>query len=239
MAKLLPPQISIPGVISRQHTPKPGDYGTYRPCLRLEFSFACAFCLCHEADLIEQGAEGTGLFWIEHFEPQKSAPELKDVYTNCFYVCRFCNRARGGARTVDANGVRLLNPSTDAWNAHFTLSNDRIEPVQGDARALRTEKVYRINVDRKVVSRSHRRTLIEGHTKLIEGAPHRISGLKRALANLSGDALTDQEAIWGAIIALQKDVVRARKDLERYADPPIDRPEFCRCPQVDSSLSSQ
>ncbi len=49
--------------IERRHTPRitrrEGGYEDYRSCLRWEFDFHCAFCLCHEADLRREAEEGT------------------------------------------------------------------------------------------------------------------------------------------------------------------------------------
>lgn len=93
----LPSRTNLPDAIERTHTPAAGRYPTYRPCLRWDFAFACAFCLIHEADLAEHGVEGTGLTSIEHRVPRSdpSAGEsLTDDYSNCYYACRFCNGSR-------------------------------------------------------------------------------------------------------------------------------------------------
>ena len=75
----------------RRHTPSPvqgGDgYREYRACLRWEFGFSCAFCLCHESDLMLAGTEGWGLMQIEHFSPKSSDPDGRNDYSNCFYLC--------------------------------------------------------------------------------------------------------------------------------------------------------
>jgi hypothetical protein len=58
--------------IERQHLPIEGSYSSFRPCVRWEFGFSCAFCLLHEADVMLSGAEGWGLilrgkrrYWME------------------------------------------------------------------------------------------------------------------------------------------------------------------------------
>src|SRR5215218_8751592 len=85
--------------IDRRHSPRvakrEGGYEDYRCCLRWEFDFYCAFCLCHEADLrreADEGTKGTGNFSIEHFVTQECEPLFANVYSNCFYACRYCNR---------------------------------------------------------------------------------------------------------------------------------------------------
>ncbi len=60
--RTLPRQTQPPATpIERRHAPAPGRYDSFRPCLRWDFGFTCAFCLLHEADLAEHGTEGTGL----------------------------------------------------------------------------------------------------------------------------------------------------------------------------------
>src|SRR5436190_1471867 len=76
--------------IPRRHTPSRAGYATYRSCLRWEFGFTCAFCLLHEADLVEEGVQGTGLTTIEHHVAQSADLTLVDTYENCFYACRYC-----------------------------------------------------------------------------------------------------------------------------------------------------
>src|SRR5437868_5698501 len=98
--------------LERRHAPPRAHYATYRACVRWEFGFSCAFCLTHEADLLDHGVEGTGLTSIEHRLPQshdESGGSIND-YGNCFYACRFCNRARGVEALVDTDGRRLLDP---------------------------------------------------------------------------------------------------------------------------------
>src|SRR4051812_19451819 len=108
------------GLIHRRHTPSPSkDYRAYRACLRWEFGFSCAFCLLHEADIVAAGTEGWGVMAIEHFVPQSHAPDLVNVYSNCFYVCTLCNSARGDRPNQAPDGANLLNPCDDPWNELF------------------------------------------------------------------------------------------------------------------------
>src|SRR5438552_905085 len=89
--------------VARGHAPPRGGFNSYRRCLRWEFGFTCAFCLLHEADLVDWGASGSGLMTIEHRVPQSDpavGAALADDYGNCFYACRYCNRSRGVAPLV-------------------------------------------------------------------------------------------------------------------------------------------
>lgn len=103
--KILPPETHLPSApLRRQHLPEPASYSEYRQCLRWEFGFSCAFCLLHEADLIENGIEGTGFMGIEHRVTRSSAPTQEDAYGNCYYACRFCFRSSYRERHGDGCG---------------------------------------------------------------------------------------------------------------------------------------
>jgi len=82
--------------IVRRHEPPVGRgrraHRRYRQCLRWEFGFTCAFCLCHEADLILHGVEGSGETGVEHFVPVSHDEAAVNEYRNCFYACRYCNQ---------------------------------------------------------------------------------------------------------------------------------------------------
>ncbi len=119
--------------IARRHRPSAGKFPTYRPCLRWEFGFSCAFCLLHEADFVMGGIEGTGLTSVEHQIPRSHAPHLEDDYSNCFYACRFCNGARGDTPNVDTTGRTLLEPCTTAWASRFERRGFSLQPLDADA----------------------------------------------------------------------------------------------------------
>src|SRR5262249_29775139 len=97
--------------IERRHAPASGGdharaYEQFRPCLRWEFTFSCAFCLLHEAQVCPEGAAGSSQFWIEHLELQSERPDLRNSYANLVYTCRRCNLARRSRSRVDARGRR-------------------------------------------------------------------------------------------------------------------------------------
>jgi hypothetical protein len=153
--------------IERLHAPKPATredgYEEYRSCLRWEFDFSCAFCMCNEADLRgrpDTGTEGTATFWIEHFFPKKHAPLLANAYSNCFYACRYCNRARGRKLNIDSTGRQLLNPCDVLWADYFVRDGDRLQPRNDDPDARYTHEAYKLDLPRKVRARTLRRKKI-------------------------------------------------------------------------------
>jgi hypothetical protein len=170
--RTLPP----PSIISRRHTPKRAvgrfGYRAYRACLRWDFGFTCAFCLLHEADLAELGAEGLGLTSIEHFVPVSSEEGEDKVndYENCFYVCRFCNKSRSNSPIIDSEGQRLLNPCVEIWADHFLpTEDDRLNPL--DSNAVYTAKIYDLNDPRRMELRRWRREHPSGMVQSSERRP--------------------------------------------------------------------
>lgn len=63
------------------------DYKKYKPKLREEFSFSCAYCETREAEL-----GGSQSFHIDHYRPKNKFPELSCRYNNLIYACRNCNQ---------------------------------------------------------------------------------------------------------------------------------------------------
>lgn len=81
----------------RRHGPRGyARYDGYRPWLRDEFSFRCAYCLTRE-----QWGRTTGEFDIDHFQPQRLRPNLAADYENLVYACRRCNSVKSDIATAD------------------------------------------------------------------------------------------------------------------------------------------
>jgi hypothetical protein len=198
----------------------------YRPCLRWEFGFTCAFCLLHESDLTPHGVDGSGLTSIEHYQTQRSAPDLADEYENCFYACRWCNGARGTKPVIAPDGRRLLQPCSDAWGTHFSATDRyRIAPRLGDRDAKYTEGAYRLNAKPKRKRREKREKAISEAIRTLQEAPAcrlRLRSAARSDTVRRGDLLQ-------AARHLRDLANAAREQLRRYALEPVDAPGVCRC----------
>lgn len=222
----LPPQKKI----ERRHTPPEttGRYGyrEYRPCLRWEFGFTCAFCLLHEGDLADLGAEGMGLTWIEHFQPASLNVENVNEYGNCFYTCPFCNRSRGTAPTVDGKGRKLINPCSHAWAERFSLSDGRLFPDTTDPDAVYTAKVYDLNDPRKVERRRLRRERLEEWLRLLREGPWHVQSL---IALSEKTSLAEAVVLVNTALSLRSQIFRAFFEIQRYAAVPRDSDNVCLC----------
>jgi len=231
---ILPPTTQPPNAPTpRLHAPAPGrgrrGYLRFRQCLRWDFGFTCAFCLLHESDLTAHGAEGTGLFWIEHLVPQSAGSQgrrLRHVYPNCFYSCHYCNNGRRAAALTNSQGLRILDPTASAWSSHFQRKGRDLAALTANAEY--TRDVYRINDVIRDRYRRDREEKISECLTLLREAPSRREGMVRLLRN---PTLTtaDVSDLTRVMALLDSAVVRARQDLARFEATPKDAATRCKC----------
>jgi hypothetical protein len=87
----------------RRHGPQGyADYASFRPWLRDEFTFKCAFCL-----LREQWGRARGTFHLDHFHATARHPDQRLTYENLLYCCATCNEAKGNRTLSDPCRVLL------------------------------------------------------------------------------------------------------------------------------------
>lgn len=72
------------------------SYESFRPWLRDEFTFRCAYCLNRET-----WGRVTAEFELDHFNPQSLAPDLTLDYLNLVYSCRRCNQVKLDQHVAD------------------------------------------------------------------------------------------------------------------------------------------
>jgi hypothetical protein len=99
------------------------DYESYRPWLRDEFAFRCAYCLARE-----KWGRVTGEYDLDHFVPQRTNPARKADYDNLVYACRRCNSAKSGASVPDPMGMTA--------QALRVQPDGTLQPCSADAEAL-------------------------------------------------------------------------------------------------------
>jgi len=109
----------------RRHGPAGyADYQRYRPWLRDEFTFRCAYCLKRE-----QWGTVRGTYQIDHFLPQARHPGLATDYDNLIYACATCNSVKGD--------LYLPDPCQCLVKAAVKVHDDgRIEAKSKDAMKL-------------------------------------------------------------------------------------------------------
>ncbi len=147
-----------------------------------------------------------------------------NVYTNCFYSCRYCNRDRGATPGVDpAGGRRLLNPSDVVWTEHFVVAGDAIDPRGGSEDAAYTHAAYNLNHPRKVEMRRFRRETIEECLELLERGREVLTQLFEKAKHVHDPALVDEARLIGDAMR------RAWRDLEVFEVVPRDAQSPCAC----------
>lgn len=113
----------------RKHGPAGyAAYETYKPWLRDEFVFRCAYCLVRE----RWYPNGPASFSVDHFVPQIIASHRVLDYENLIYACVGCNSAKRD-RTV-------LDPCQEIMSKHLQVNED------GTIEALTPEGAEHIEV---------------------------------------------------------------------------------------------
>ena len=104
--------------IRRESPPHQEDYRQYRPFLRRDFRFVCAYC--ERTEFVLGGEE---FFEIDHFRPVKMFPEQQKHYPNLYYSCGRCNRHKGSTWPSEGlmeRGFRFADPCReDMYSEHL------------------------------------------------------------------------------------------------------------------------
>jgi hypothetical protein len=233
--KVLPPTTALPTApLSRVHSPEPAAFTSYRACLRWDFGFTCCLCFLHESDLIEEGAEGTGLVWIEHQVPQSRDETKTDEYGNCLLSCRFCNNARVARPNEDPRtGARLLDPTVAAWGTHFKYQGHRMEPADnGDGDAAYTHQVYALAAPRKTAMREARARRVGHFIEVRATAPDLAQQLLAIAREL--DDVSRKQSLIDAARRLLAAYDSAEREVSRHRVPPKDASGHCACTEADA-----
>lgn len=218
-------------VAGTRHRPRrasgPRGYRKYRPCLRWDFGFTCAFCLLPEPFVRLCG----GSFDIEHFLPRSVDPRRVNDYGNCFYACKWCNQARSTKTNLDPDGSRILNPRCDVWSDHFYFDGRRLRARFGDPDAAYTAAVYDFRDLRKIRAWKECLGWLRKALQTIRDGPGEADLLEMGAKELrsQGDSpladANDRQAS-----DLRKKVKESRGALSRcFSAPPSDADLACRC----------
>jgi HNH endonuclease len=113
-------------LVVRSSVPPDRQYREYKPWLRNDFFYSCAYCTMSEAE-----AQAIR-FTIDHYEPVKTRPDLIDLYDNLMYCCDECNLRKGDRSPpldARADGYRFFRPDIDSWLEHFKRKGLLLEPM--------------------------------------------------------------------------------------------------------------
>jgi hypothetical protein len=100
-------------------------YQNYKPFLRRDFYYRCAYCEIHEAHI-----GGHWGFGVDHFRPKAKFRKLRLLYHNLYYACNFCNTMKGEtwpSRREQKDGYRFVDAcQEDPYVIHFRPTEDGI-----------------------------------------------------------------------------------------------------------------
>jgi 5-methylcytosine-specific restriction endonuclease McrA len=88
------------------------NYQSYKPWLRDEFVFRCAYCLTREV----WSSSSSDCFSTDHFVPQVLKPDLSCDYDNLIFACIRCNSAKREHEIID--------PCKEALSDHLEVEED-------------------------------------------------------------------------------------------------------------------
>lgn len=100
---------------------KKTNYKDYKPFLKEDFSYRCAYCNTSEVTI------GTVPFHIDHFVPRKKFEGVLDdldvYYDNLMWSCPRCNMKKGkkheGKISLECENTLLINPRKENSNEVF------------------------------------------------------------------------------------------------------------------------
>jgi hypothetical protein len=228
--KLLPPRTELPDEpLQRSHGPTRADYTKYRDCARWDFGFSCSLCFLHESDLIEGGADGAALIWLEHHELKSEAKERRDEYTNCLLSCRFCNNGRSTLPNRDPHtGAVLLDPTREAWALRFRSDgSSMVVRYAEDKDANYTWALYGLGDERKTALRENRARRFDAFRRAEQSFVELVPALL-AKAEQS-DAPREVETWLQLARELEQSYENLLAEVVRYLATPHDAPASCRC----------
>ena len=111
-------------VVRKQKPPPLTDHRKFKPYLRLDFDFRCAYCHLPE---VRNG--GSRNFVVEHFRPKSKFPKLACVYRNLHYACNSCNEFKADTWPEPAesgDGWKFVDPCDSEMSAHTVVLDDGV-----------------------------------------------------------------------------------------------------------------
>lgn len=151
-------------LFQRQQKPRrQKKYQDYKPYLRKDFRYRCAYCLIHEAHY-----GGLRNFHVDHFRPKSKGRfrRLALTYANLYYACGLCNTFKGDhwpSSKQLKSGFRFVDPcQEDPYGTDFEVVEE-----DGSLRILTDAGRYTVvhlRLDRNQLRR-HRRREIEQKQK--------------------------------------------------------------------------
>jgi len=137
-------------VVRQSDVPRYTDYAKYKPLLRKDFFYRCAYCRHHERSFGQVAAMS-----IDHFRPKSLFPRLRVTYTNLYYCCGECNTYKHDKwptqEQLDA-GMRFVDVCEEEWEDHLEIRSD----VTGGRTSIGTFTAEQIRLNRRKLTARNR-----------------------------------------------------------------------------------
>lgn len=120
---LIKPARTISKLVERSAVPPALPYNDYKPHLRYDFYYSCAYCTMTEAE-----AQAIRLV-IDHYDPVSNNPALANEYANLMYACDECNTRKGDRfppPEAQAQGIKFFRIDEELRSNHFELRGDEL-----------------------------------------------------------------------------------------------------------------
>lgn len=137
----------------RSRVPRHSSYQRYKPYLREDFAYACAYCGVHENE-----GGGPRFFTVEHFRPKSRFPALRNDYANLLYACAVCNGYKGDDWPSEhplADGRGYLDPCDHDLGEHIGQPGEGSDEVAGIT-AVGRYMVARLHLNRGLLRKIRR-----------------------------------------------------------------------------------
>ena len=161
---------AIAPIVKRSTVPHRANYQDYRPSLRRDFHYSCAYCTTTEVEALGLG------FQIDHYLPQnKAQPGLTTDYQNLMWSCQPCNRLKGNYHPSSAQkeaGLEVFRVDREDPRTHVKPSGYRLDPI--------TDK-GRFNIEFLYLNRLALRNVREARKRLLDADGYIAYGIAEIL----------------------------------------------------------
>lgn len=162
-------------VVRQSEVPRYTDYAKYKPLLRKDFFYRCAYCRHHERRFGQVAAMS-----VDHFKPKSLFRDLRVAYTNLYYCCGECNTYKGDKwptqEQLDA-GIRFVDVCAEEWEDHLEIRSD----VTAGKTSIGTFTAEQIRLSRRMLTARNRELRME-ESKFRDGLS-RVDGIRRRLGS--------------------------------------------------------
>lgn len=157
---------TVPRIVRYQTPPQMSGrrgYEAARECLRIDFTYRCAYCCIHE---IDNGGEN---FEIDHFKPVNQGGEINN-YENLYWSCRGCNGFKSGKWPIEELmklGIHFIDPCKECEYPTHLIEDDNGHIIANSRAGEYHIDALRLNRKSRVYKRQERNKVIRKYNEAI------------------------------------------------------------------------